>query len=228
VLQSRGFRTFCNGYSFPKDKSAVIATGEVALSQHLLGDGLKAAVFCPYEEVVGAWMQGLDEQMEQLASYVENRFSLTEAEGQTSRPKTGFVDYARNYYMNVLTTIRNGKPVNITHFFWKTLIEKFACPIIKRELVNLNPMNVPDIHDVFSTIGRLSSYDTAIIRRHKQSLPGALVPAFPHPAKLDEMAAQRRSFHCPQAEEPLMPVINTVPPTTSRTRTRGQHKFLFS
>jgi len=59
--------------------------------------------------------------------------------------------------------------LNITHYYWKKIIEKDEFPFIKKELLRDNPMNI-DISNWKFTIKKNSAYNIALIQKHLERI----------------------------------------------------------
>jgi len=55
--------------------------------------------------------------------------------------------------------------LNVTHYYWRTLINEYKFPFIKKELLRDNPMNI-DIKNWKSIINKNSVYSVALIQKH--------------------------------------------------------------
>ena len=85
--------------------------------------------------------------------------------------------------------LRTGQPVNATHFFWDTLIRDFRFPFLKKELLLLNPMSVPNLGDISGLLAH-SDFAWEAIRELHVHTPGSLAPALPiHPSEPREDAS---------------------------------------
>jgi hypothetical protein len=173
---SKNFWKFCEDYNFPKEKSSVISKGEVALTQYLMKGGLECEVLCPYEDVTSEWMMSLEENLAEVNSFPEARANVYDI-GRGHRVQVkGYADYASLCLLNIASNIREGKPLNPTHFFWDVLITSFGSPFVKRELVNLNPAGIPNLYKlplIASDYIKIQSY----IKRHKMKIAGCVPPS---------------------------------------------------
>jgi hypothetical protein len=161
AFQHPAFWDFMSSYPFPQGKRQVIRDGEIALTTALHRAGLRSAVTCPYDEVARAWLDDLPQRLERVRGYPENAFidigDLDQAMGSFSTAQTlrQIVETAHH--------IRRGVGLNATHYFWDTLIERFGYPFVKRELVQVNPVEIPlatEVRRVLATTG----YDLENIR----------------------------------------------------------------
>ena len=83
---------------------------------------------------------------------------------------------ARAYHGHISRAMDAGIPLNPTHFCWDILIADLGFPFIKRDLLQFNRVKIPTIADWRRVIGKASSYDTDLIRRHLiQRLRGRVV-----------------------------------------------------
>lgn len=147
AIASRPFYEFLYGYDFPEDKSKVIAHGEIRLSTIFLASGLSSGVIAPYPELSGRWINNAPDMMEANLTLPEHMV----AHGVTThgiafeRPHRGFVDHAQTWMLNMISNVRDMRPVNPQHVFWKEIICDFGVPLIKKELFFSNPASIPDV-----------------------------------------------------------------------------------
>lgn len=81
-----------------------------------------------------------------------------------------YFDVSSDFYENSSNTFANSSSLkNPTHFFWDTLITKFQCPFIKRELIMDNPSRVPDVYN-WKKVVKTTGYDANLIEDHIKNL----------------------------------------------------------
>jgi hypothetical protein len=113
------------------DKSETINNGELGLGRKMGERGITPSVFCPYDQVVDAWLA----DVETLHRDVVDSMPFAD------EAKRAAVDSA---YNRIIDEVMRGTAVNPTHYFWYPLMEKFHQPFVKRELLFKNPTQIPD------------------------------------------------------------------------------------
>lgn len=141
ALQEGGVLGFFEKYTFPTSKDEVIRHGELGLTRAMLARGIELTPLCPYQRVAGRWMDELPATVER----VRRLYHTLGLCGQ--RP----LEKRLEAFANVAEAIVSNRPLNPSHFFWRTLIMRFNHPFIKRELIMKNPANVPDLPLAFMT-----------------------------------------------------------------------------
>ena len=134
VLSSGCLQRFMANYSFTSKKEDVIAEGELGLSQMLHSEGFDIAALFPYQAVASAWVRRHAATMQA----VRDLPGLPEDWSGTCFKKA-----LLERLDLILDRLLHGAPLNPSHFFWDILVEEFGCPFVKRELIIVNPCNVP-------------------------------------------------------------------------------------
>ena len=145
--------------SFPTNANREVAVeeGELALTHHILNEGLSAAAICTYEAVAAAWMRRRDQNWAHLRR-------LTERSGAGARASS-----VLDQFENTVELIRSGVPVNPTHFFWDSLLKEFNLPFLKREFVLSNPCKIStylNLPNVLEDYPRVKTEIMEIVRRY--------------------------------------------------------------
>jgi len=145
AVLSREFESFVHSYAFPDEKAVVIKDGEIKLSEHLCSGPLSYRALIPYEQVSGQWLNKLHERLEELCAYPEATLEHQNVDPARNHvtPLRGHVDYALEWFLNTASAVRECRPVNAQHVFWREIIEDFHFPFLKKELLLHNPSNVP-------------------------------------------------------------------------------------
>ena len=173
ALQSEALGEFLRSYPHPTSKDAIIRCGEVGLSRALVEGGLRPGVYCPYEPVAARWLQTLPARLDQLRSAPEAATGMQ-----------GFAERAAAHICAVAAHLRSGQPVNVTHFFWDTLIREFRFPFLKKELLLQNPMSIPNLGDIAGLLEH-TGFPQESIRELYMHSTGSMAPALPiYPAEL--------------------------------------------
>jgi hypothetical protein len=135
ALQEGSVLAFFDCYPFPSVKSEVIRQGELGLTRQILASGIDLTPLSPYEQVAGKWLDALPTTVERMRSAF---LDLAANRGRRFDERLEVIEA-------VADSILSGKPLNPSHFFWRTLIADFQHPFVKRELIMKNPANVPDL-----------------------------------------------------------------------------------
>lgn len=146
ALGSNAFRKFWSRLPYYQRKRWVVRYGEIGLTPYLQRYGLRCRALIPYREIVA-----------DLAPRIEAYLETTNAGADAVR---------RKYLEGISRAIRDGIPLNQTHFFWDHLLGPAQCPFIKRDLLQHNPMGIPFLHHWQKLMSENSDYDSALIIRH--------------------------------------------------------------
>ena len=143
--------------SFPSDANRAVAVeeGELALTQYVLNEGMKAEAIGGYEAVAAAWMRRRDQNWNLLRRLTERHNADTSS--------------VLEQFENTVDLVRTGVPVNPTHFFWDTLLREFDIPLLKREFVISNPCKVStylNLPMVLEEHPRVKSEIKELVRRY--------------------------------------------------------------
>lgn len=132
-----------------QSKRLIIQKYEINLTQEAIRGGLRCSALFPHRQVAEA-----------VTSAVINNKLLQ---------REDISEQHRAYLLRVFEAIDRGAPLNVSHFFWDYLIGELGCPFIKRELLMLNPVNVPFLQQWRKVIERATSYDADLIARHLEA-----------------------------------------------------------
>jgi hypothetical protein len=155
ALRSPALWRYFESYSFPRSKADVVLAGEVGLTSALRAGGLTIAAAHPYEAVARQW----------LASVARTADVLRGA-GMSA---------AVDRLLELATAVRDRQPLNPTHVFWNTLLER-AAPFLKRDLVLFNRHGVPTLSLLPEALAPFKEYDQALIVEDARAVGGTLVP----------------------------------------------------
>ena len=137
VIRSLAFARFFGEYPFPPDKKTVIGQGELSLTRVLFAAGFDYSVCFPYETLVDSWFQQLPRVRREIRQL--QTFTNVQTGPQLKHNLLEALD-------RIAGVLCSGQPVNPTHFFWDVLISEYKFPFIKRELLFLNPAQIPTYH----------------------------------------------------------------------------------
>lgn len=136
VLSDGHLGDFISSYPFPRSKNAIIEKGEIGLSAHLAGNGIRIGALFPYEFLCRRFLESLDDRIKGI----QGKFTRHESLVQWLSP-----DYLEAQFIrSVEEQIQGAHPLNPTHYFWDELI-RAGSPFIKRELLIRNPEHVPNL-----------------------------------------------------------------------------------
>jgi hypothetical protein len=168
VCRSSLLRMFLADCSFSSDKETVIREGELSFTARLEAEGFSVACLNPYELVAQRWLSNFDHVVAEI-----NALPGIPRESGTETYKSGlFAQLDR-----IASLVLKGTPVNPGHFFWDTLIEACGFSLLKRELVILNPCNVPTHFRLGPLLSGMPDARRAILDLRRW-YGGELVPAF--------------------------------------------------
>jgi len=164
------FWRYLADYPFPVAKRNVIRDGELGLTRCLVGAGLRPAVTCPYDAVARRWLDTLGERLERVGAQPE---SALYGVGDLETAVSGRIAaQGMRHVLEHANLVRRGIGRNASHFFWDTLIRDFRFPFVKRELLLLNPAEIPLAADLREVLADTDGYDLELIREAARLYPG--------------------------------------------------------
>lgn len=149
AIRSQAFAKFWKRLRYFRRKRWVVRYGEIGLTPFFLSEGLRCKAMFPYRQLIGAMAPKVDA-------------FLASASGGNDGER-------RLYAERIAKSLREGVPLNQTHFFWDHLISADRCPFIKRDLLQHNPMEIPYLNNWQQLISQVSTYDSEMIVRHLQA-----------------------------------------------------------
>jgi len=173
VCKSPYLISFMMNFSFSSEKDIVILEGELGFTEFFRKAGFSIKALVSYPEAAAAWIKGAPQLIKEITD-LPGLPSAQEREGG----EPSYKDSLCRQVDNIIASIVNGTPLNPTHFFWDTLVEKFDFPLVKRELILKNPSNVPSYFRMDRIIGRSSPDRAEALVDMIQRYGGNLVPYF--------------------------------------------------
>jgi hypothetical protein len=152
AIRSPAFKGFWNHLPYFRRKRWVVRYGEVGLTPFFLSKGVRCKALFPYRKLISTISPRLDAYL--------------------ALPQSDTDPIRRRYAEMLAQCLRNGVPLNQTHFFWDQLVvgvDGTRCPFIKRDLLQHNPMAIPYLHNWQQLISQVSNYDSELIVKHLQS-----------------------------------------------------------
>jgi lipopolysaccharide biosynthesis protein len=150
ALINDGFARFWSNVRYVQSKRWIIERCEIGLSQAMARNGLRCAALYPYRRVAAAASAAVA--------------AMDEPEDKNLRSSVSVQQ--RQFTKSMAAAIERGRPLNSTHHLWDFLISEMACPFLKRELLERNPMGVPSVQRWEKVIRKAFDYDTDLILRH--------------------------------------------------------------
>ena len=148
ALAKAEFWQFWSDLRYINNKDAVVRQCEVGLTRLLLRLRLRCEALFPYE-VASRLMY---EELSDIDVNSDSFDSLTKRQ--------------QDYYETLIQSLTAGTPLNGTHFLWEKLVLDMGCPFVKRELLAVNPMKVPNLIRFEASLKSVSDYDYGLIREH--------------------------------------------------------------
>jgi lipopolysaccharide biosynthesis protein len=148
ALRDPSFEAFWKEVPFSSMKWSVIHCGEVGLTQRLAAAGLRMKCLYPYEDVTARFQQLLRESR-----------ALTREDIRAEH---------RERLRLLADAVDAGIPLNPANFFWEVLINHMSFPFIKRDLLEVNPAQLPGVSRWRELVRARSDYDTELIARHQK------------------------------------------------------------
>ena len=148
VLTRSEFWQFWSDLRYINNKGAVVRRYEVGLTSLLLKLRLRCEALYPYE-VAARLMYNELSDVDVNSDFFDSL---------TTRQK--------DYYETLIQSLTAGTPLNGTHFLWEKLLLEMGCPFVKRELLAVNPMKVPNLIRFEESLKSVSDFDYQLIREH--------------------------------------------------------------
>jgi len=142
---------FVEGYANPISKRDVITEGELAISRHLLAEGVELAAVYPYNSLVQRFLDSFERELGRKMSEPSVR-ALREV-------NPSYLPQDVVAMTVVFDAIRSGHPLNPTHAFWRQLLD-VGFPFVKRDLMARDPSGMSDHNELLETLSKLASRET--------------------------------------------------------------------
>ena len=165
ICRSSWLRDAVAGFAFSADDETVVKDAESALTARLLSDGFSFACLHPYEQIAQKFLGSLD----RIAGEIRDLPQLSGAELYKTRLLENLD--------RIVALVIDGTPVNPGHFFWDTLIESCGCRLVNRDLVILNPYQVPTHFRLGLLLAELPQARRMLLELRQRN-GGRLIPAF--------------------------------------------------
>ena len=146
AFNSKAFKQFWQRLSYINYKGWVIRNGELKISRILTREKLRGQVLAPYWSVA--------------------KLVLDRLQGLNADHLSG--EY-RSFLDRLSINLIGGRVLNPMHFFWDVLIIDYKCPFIKRELIRINPADIPFVWRWPEAVQACSDYDISMIQSHLQT-----------------------------------------------------------
>jgi hypothetical protein len=171
ICRSSTLLVFMARYSFSSDKATVIREGELGLTRFFTEQGFEASALFTYEKVAGAWL----DRAPHIVRTIEDLPAVSLTRSNTDRPHS-LRDNLLERMEAIVSSIVHGEPLNPAHYFWDVLVEDFGHPFLKRELLFINPSNVPTYFRIPDVLAQLPAVTQSHIMEARRRYGGKLVP----------------------------------------------------
>ncbi len=151
ALTAERLNQFWDRLLYVRSKAFVVRYYEIGFSRAAAAAGLRLQALCPYRALVAASLTSL------------SRLPLSNPGERVTIPHADFLS-------SINDMLQAGTPLNPSHFFWDQMLLDFNCPFLKRELLTVNPAQVPMITKWEQVVRQVSDYDTNMIVRHLQQV----------------------------------------------------------
>lgn len=146
AFNSKAFKQFWQKLPYINYKGWVIRNGELKISRILTREKLRGQVLAPYWSVAKLVLDRLHDL------------------------KTDHLPHDYKFFLERLSiNLIGGRVLNPMHFFWDVLIIDYKCPFIKRELIRINPADIPFVWRWPEAVQADSDYDILMIQSHLQT-----------------------------------------------------------
>jgi len=129
-INTKEFWDFVRTYPFPEAKDEVIECGEFGISRVVMKSGLRWRAMLALEYACDCWLAKIE---------------------QSDLPDNAKSAIVRSFHNSVADDF----DINPQHMFWRLILTTCRLPLIKRELVNLNPAGIHDIADAENEVRAL-------------------------------------------------------------------------
>lgn len=136
---------FSAQYSLAQEKSRIVLEGEVGIFNVARELGLETGSYISYENVRDRWLKNVTRYRSEMM-----RFALKTTDSSV------ILDQIESKFDEIERSAWSGQPLNATHFFWRTLLEDFDFPFVKRDFLLSNPASIPDWHLVGNVLGGIN------------------------------------------------------------------------
>ncbi len=150
ALQSDTWARFWRKFRHVDYRDYVIEKYEIGLTQFLVRGGVRCNAVFPYRDLAHDYLSAFRSK------------ELTESDLYSPQQIAAL--------QHIYHSLRNGVPMNGTHFLWDRLLVVYRCPYIKRDLLSHNPTGIPLVGLWESAIREYGTYDTGLIDRHLQAI----------------------------------------------------------
>ncbi|MDX2266238.1 MAG: rhamnan synthesis F family protein [Hyphomicrobiales bacterium] len=176
VTASQKFVDYWRSVPYYKDKLSVVEKLETRILNYFLQADFRSEAIFQVDVVTRQAMAGFMREIDQIISASAGRDSesleaparpepTTPAErlraSQRGTPLRARLDYLRQ----IVGILNHGVPMNPSVFMWRTLLQEFQFPYIKREIFTRNPVSEPNIlsaYDVTAACG----YPVELVRSY--------------------------------------------------------------
>lgn len=149
AMASRAVAKFREQYDFPNHKDAVVIKGEIGFSRALVEDGeMRLGVLAPYHDLARIYLECAEA-------------TLAAARAAPGNWAAGEPTATLTWIGQLIDDLRAGMPRNPQHVFWDQLLTDYGIPFVKRELVQINPNEVPNLYRVAGRVADLHGMERA-------------------------------------------------------------------
>jgi lipopolysaccharide biosynthesis protein len=153
ALASEALLAFWREAPYVDSRGWLIHHGEIALTQSMLAQSdLRVRALFPLSDV----------------RMHLRRMIAADAAVERKRRLPPYLRREHAFRIDVGSALDTGIPLNPTHFFWDILIAECGFPFIKRDLLQFNPVKIPNLATWREIIRDRFGFDTMSIERHLQ------------------------------------------------------------
>lgn len=173
AIQNGFIEEFSSQYRLSISKSDIVLRGEVGFSDTAARLGFRVGSLYSFDEVRDEWVRNSHSYRDEAIQFLR---------------EVGFPLFSNTVYeleqrfSDLQSEVIKGSPLNPTHFFWRTLYEKFSFPLLKKDLLLKNPASIPDWPLIPRVITNCSSVEVNILSAAFKD-GGCLVPFLPADSK---------------------------------------------
>lgn len=145
AIQHSFFAKRWRNYAHVQSKSWVIRKHEIGISGDARKVGLRTRCLFRYRDLLDEFFNRIGD-----ASVLDDK---------------DITDRHRAILRQIFEYAEAGAPLNSSHFFWDQLLMD-GYPFIKREVLQVNPMNLPGLYKWEGLVRELSNYDLDLVNDH--------------------------------------------------------------
>lgn len=175
LVSSKKFLDYWKSVAYYQDKATVVERLETRLLSTFLQADFKAEALFPVDVVTKQAISNFLREIDLLSRANGERSDVADipANGQEVRaaerlrlvPRGTPIRARMDYLRQIVGILNHGVPMNPSVFMWKTLLQDFEFPYIKREIFTKNPVSEPNILSAYEVVSACG-YPIELVRNY--------------------------------------------------------------